>query len=506
MKSNLSWDIPASIVVFLVALPLCLGIALASGAPPIAGLIAGVIGGLIVGSLSGSSLGVSGPAAGLAVIVYEGIESMPSFEVFALAVVVGGVVQLLLCLARAGVLALFVPTSVVSGMLAAIGIIICFKQLPHAVGYDEEYEGSLQFVTDSSHNTISNLLHMFESFQPTATLISVVGLGLLLLWETKFIKSQKWSHLVPAPLLVVILGVLVYNFTKGGQWELSPEHLVQIPLLTDGQGLSTFFTFPDFSAILRMDVWKLGVTLAIVASIETLLCVDATDKLDPQHRQTPTNRELFAQGTGNICSGLVGGLPITQVIVRSSANIQSNAKSKLSAILHGVWLIVTILAIPSILNMIPLASLAAILLVVGYKLAKPATFMKMAKKGHHQFFPFIVTVLAIVFTDLLIGIGIGLTVALIYILWNHFSRPTDRVEKDDENKTYTIHLCSDVTFLHRLGISKTIADVPDDYHIYVDTQNTNSIDPDVQEVLVDLQSKAASKGRKFEILTKQTSD
>ena len=505
MKSKLGWDIPASIVVFLVALPLCLGIALASGAPPIAGLIAGVIGGLIVGSISGSSVGVSGPAAGLAVIVYNGIESMPSYEVFALAVVVGGIVQLLLGFAKAGVLALFVPTSVVSGMLAAIGIIICFKQLPHAVGYDEEYEGSLQFVTDSSHNTVSNLLHMFESFQPTATLISVVGLGLLLLWETKFIKNQKWSHLVPAPLLVVILGVLVYNFTKGSDWELTPDHLVQIPILTEGQGLSTFFTFPDFSAILRFDVWKLGITLAIVASIETLLCVDATDKLDPEHRVTPTNRELFAQGTGNICSGLVGGLPITQVIVRSSANIQSNAKSKLSAILHGVWLVITIAAIPSILNMIPLACLAAILLVVGYKLAKPATFIKVAKKGHHQFFPFVVTVLAIVFTDLLIGVVIGLSIAMAYILWNHFSRPTDRVEKDEEKKTYTIHLCSDVTFLHRLGISKTIADVPEDYHIYVDTQNTVSIDPDVQEVLDDLQSKAKSKGRKFEILSKKSS-
>jgi len=506
MKSNLSWDIPASIVVFLVALPLCLGIALASGAPPIAGLIAGVIGGLVVGSLSGSSLGVSGPAAGLAVIVYNGIETMPTFEIFALAVVIGGVVQVLLGLARAGVLALFVPTSVVSGMLAAIGIIICLKQLPHAVGYDEEPEGSLQFVTDSSHNTVSNLLQMFDNFQPTATLISIVGLGLLLLWEAKFIKSKQWSHLVPAPLLVVVMGVLVYHFTKGTPWELSPDHLVQIPLLTDGQGLSTFFTFPDFSAVLRMDVWKLGITLAIVASIETLLCVDATDKLDPEHRLTPTNRELFAQGTGNICSGLVGGLPITQVIVRSSANIQSNAKSKLSAILHGVWLVITILAIPHILNMIPLASLAAILLVVGYKLAKPSTFINIAKKRDHQFLPFIITVLAIVFTDLLIGIGIGLTVAMINILWNHFSRPTDSIEKDEDLKTITITLCSDVTFLHRLGISKTIADVPDDYHICIDAQHSKSIDPDVQEVLDDLQSKSTAKGRKFEILTKTTSE
>lgn len=499
MFQNLGRDLPASIVVFLVALPLCLGIALASGAPPLAGLIAGIVGGLVVGSISGSPLGVSGPAAGLAVIVLNGIESLPSLEMFAVAVMIGGLVQVALGLLRAGVIGLYFPSAVIQGMLAAIGIIIFLKQLPHAVGFDEEPEGSLQFATDATHNTASDLMLMLDSFQPTAILVSFIGLALLILWETKFMKRQAWSQFLPASLWAVGIGVAIHLVTQGTAWELSPDHLVQIPMLAEGQGFDTLWNMPDFSALGRGDVWTLGITLAIVASLETLLCVEATDKLDPHQRVTPTNRELFAQGAGNLLSGFLGGLPITQVIVRSSANIQSGGKTKLSAIVHGFWLLLAVFAIPNLLNLIPLASLAAILLVVGYKLAKPATFVRMAKHGGRQFIPFVVTVVAIVATDLLTGIGIGLATSIVAILWDHYKRPLEGVERNDEAKVYRLTLGKDVTFLHKAGIRQALADIPEDYHIEVDARGTHTLDPDVQDILADYQKKSEALGLDFTV-------
>ncbi len=499
MFKHLGRDLPASIVVFLVALPLCMGIALASGAPPISGLIAGIVGGIVVGLLSGSPLGVSGPAAGLAVIVFNGIESLPSFEMFAVAVVIGGLLQIVLGLVRAGVIGLYFPSSVIQGMLAAIGIIIFLKQLPHAVGFDEEPEGSLEFATDATHNTASDLVMMLEAFEPAAILASVLGLALLLLWETAWMKRFTWSRYLPASIWVVGVGIAINLLSRDGAWALGADHLVQIPLMAEGEGIRSLWRVPDFAAIGNLDVWKLGLTIAIVASLETLLCVEATDKLDPHQRVTPPNRELLAQGTGNMISGLLGGLPITQVIVRSSANIQSGGESKLSAVVHGVWLLIAVLGIPHLLNLIPLASLAAILLVVGFKLAKPATFVRMAKHGGRQFAPFVITVLAIVLTDLLIGIGIGLASAIVAILWDHYKRPLEGLERNDESKRCTLVLGREVTFLHKAGIRQALADIPEDFHVEVDARGTHVMDPDVRDILADFQTKATDLGLDFVI-------
>lgn len=487
MFRSLSQDAPASLVVFLVALPLCLGIALASGAPPLSGLIAGIIGGLIVGLLSGSQLGVSGPAAGLAVIVFNGIQEMPSFEMFLLAVFVGGVIQMLLGFARAGIIGFYFPSSVIQGMLAAIGIIIFLKQIPHAFGYDFEPEGSLEFAQDASHNTLSDLLLMLNYTEPTAIVISVTGLFFLLLWERPFMKALNWTRYLPGSLVAVVSGVLINYFTLGGQYALSSDHLVQIPLMSNG--ISDMITTPDFSGWMRSDVWLLGATIAIVASLETLLCVEATDKLDPEQRVTPTNRELVAQGAGNMISGLIGGLPITQVIVRSSANIMSGGRTKLSAILHGLLLIVSVLVIPGLLNLIPLSSLAAILLVVGYKLAKPAQFVSIAKSGIRNFIPFVVTVLAIVFTDLLVGIGIGIVVALILVIEGYVRTGAKfsfkpRLEKEEEKQNeFTLRLGKMVPFLHKAGMQRMLEQLPENGKVTIDATNTEQLDTDVEDII-----------------------
>ena len=490
MFRSISQDALASLVVFLVALPLCLGIALASGAPPLSGLIAGIIGGLIVGLISGSQLGVSGPAAGLAVIVFNGIQEMPSFEIFLLAVFIGGFIQMALGFIRAGIIGLYFPSSVIQGMLAAIGIIIFLKQIPHAVGYDYEPEGSLEFAQDATHNTFSDLLLMLNFTEPIAMLIAATGLFALILWERPFMKAMGWTRFLPGSLVAVIAGVLIHALTQNGEFALSSEHLVQIPLMTNG--LSDMITTPDFSGWMRSDVWVLGATIAIVASLETLLCVEATDKMDPEKRVTPTNRELVAQGVGNMASGLFGGLPVTQVIVRSSANIISGGRTKLSAILHGVLLLVSVLVIPNLLNLIPLSSLAAILLVVGYKLAKPAQFVSIAKSGMRNFIPFIVTVAAIVFTDLLVGIAIGFAVAMVLVGVDHVRagqrlrlRPQLNTTVDSGQKHQTLHLDKVVPFLHKASIRRQLEDVPADYRLTVDASTVEQLDTGVKDIIQD---------------------
>ena len=407
-------DAPASLVVFLVALPLCLGIALASGAEPIAGLIAGIIGGLIVAPISGSHVGVSGPAAGLAVIVYDGIQEV-GFEAFLLAVVIGGLAQLVLGIVRAGVVGKYFPSSVISGMLAAIGIIIFIKQIPHGLGYAGA-EGTTK--ADKVFDVLLLLGDNISFASATATVVTFVCLAILLLWETSFMKAQKFTKVLSGSLTAVLAGIAVNLITRSGSGALTTKQLVDVPTSHAANGIDpsawgSLLTFPDFSAIGNSTIWILAATIAVVASMETLLCVEATDKLDPEQRITPTNRELLAQGVGNTVSGLIGGLPITQVIVRSSANIQTGNATKLSAILHGAWLLLFFLLAPTLLTYIPLGSLAAVLFVVGYKLAKPATFKRMYASGMKHFIPFVVTILAIVFIDLLKGLGIGLLVALI---------------------------------------------------------------------------------------------
>ncbi|MBU0695885.1 MAG: SulP family inorganic anion transporter, partial [Bacteroidetes bacterium] len=383
LSKNLKKDIPASIVVFLVALPLCLGIALASGAPLFSGILSGIIGGIVVASFSGSQLSVSGPAAGLTVIVLTAITDLGSFNVFLLAVMIAGLLQILLGILKAGTIGNYFPNSVIIGMLAAIGIILILKQLPHAVGYDADYEGDYEFNQADNENTFSALISAFSKFSGGAVIISAISIAILIIWP----KIKKLA-IVPAPLIVVVVGILLAEIFKDSYLNLNAQQLVQIPVVESFTDFKGLFIFPDFSAISNPKLWTVAVTIAIVASLETLLSLEAVDKIDPIKRVSPTNRELIAQGIGNTIAGLVGALPMTAVIVRSSANVNSGGRTKVSAILHGLFLMISVLLIPILINKIPLACLAAILLLVGYKLAKLSLFKKMWKDGKDQFIPF----------------------------------------------------------------------------------------------------------------------
>ena len=490
--SELKSDFPAGLVVFLVAVPLCLGIALASGAPLFSGIIAGIIGGTIVALLSGSPLGVSGPAAGLAVIVLTAIQTL-GYEAFLLAVVLAGIFQLLLGFAKAGVIGYFFPSSVIKGMLSGIGLIIILKQIPHAFGYDSDPEGDFAFRQLDGETTFSALKHMLSAITPGALLISILSLGILILWQQPFIKRFKFTNIVQGPLVVVAIGIVLQQILSGTAWNLEPIHLVTLPVANGWGEFLGLFTFPDFSQWNNPAVWITAITIAIVASLETLLCVEATDKLDPYKRLTPTNQELKAQGVGNFLSGLIGGLPVTQVIVRSSANIQSGGKTKAAAFIHGLMLLVSVLAIPKLLNMIPLASLAAILIVVGLKLAKPALFKEMYKLGQKQFIPFVVTIVAILFTDLLVGIGIGLVVAIFYILLNNYKTPYFVEDKRKDSGVIHVELAEDVSFLNKASIMLSLKKLPSNSKVVIDASHTLHIDYDVKEIIMEYKANATYK-------------
>ena len=418
MLSEWKSDLPASIVVFFVAVPLCLGIALASGAPLFAGIIAGIVGGIVVGIASGSPLGVSGPAAGLAVIVLSSITALGSWPVFLLAVVLAGVIQVSMGFAKAGFIAYFFPSSVIKGMLTGIGLLIILKQIPHALGWDKIKEGDDAFIQADGENTFSEIFKAIDYVTPAAALIAGISIAVLILWDQVLTKKHNIFQLLQGPIVVVMLGIAFNYLMQTGMlnFTLAADQVVRLPVANNLTEFFSQFTFPDFSAITNFKVWEVAIVIAIVASLETLLCVEATDKLDPYKRVTPTNRELKAQGLGNIVSGLIGGLPVTQVIVRSSANISFGGKTKLSSILHGVFLLISAITIAGLLNMIPLASLAAILIMVGYKLAKPALFQQMYKLGWEQFVPFVATVVGILATDLLKGIIIGIVFGIFYTL------------------------------------------------------------------------------------------
>ena len=500
--SHISNDFPASIVVFLVAVPLCLGIALASGAPLFSGIIAGIVGGVVVSVFSGSALGVSGPAAGLAVIVLSALNQLGSFEVFLLAVVIAGIIQILLGLVKAGIIGYYFPSSVIKGMLTGIGIIIILKQIPHAFGYDSDPEGDFKFLQVDGHTTFSDLFFMLEKLSLNVIIISAISMAILILWEQNFMKKLKITKVIQGPLIVVVGGILLnLLFQSIPGYALSIDHLVNIPVAGSISDFFLLFTFPDFSQILNKEVYIIGITLAIVASLETLLSVEAADKLDPEKRITPTNRELIAQGIGNITSGLIGGLPVTQVIVRSSVNVQSGGRTKLSAFIHGVLILISAMFIPKILNLIPLASLAAILLMVGYKLAKPETFKQMYKLGKSEFLPFLITILGIIFTDLLVGISLGLVAGIMYILWNNYRLPYHFDHHDyEEGKPIKIQLSEDVSFLNKAGIMNTLNHLPDESHVIIDASRTNIIHIDILEIFEDFKKNAETRKIKFELI------
>lgn len=483
--SHIRSDLPASIVVFLVAVPLCLGISLASGAPLMAGIISGIVGGLIVTLFSGSPLGVSGPAAGLIVVVYSSIVDLGSFEAFLVAGMLAGVLQVILGFLKAGIVAHYFPSSVIKGMLSAIGIIIVLKQIPHAFGYDGDFEGDLAFNQPDGENTFSELINMLDYISPSAVIISSLGLIILILWEMRTIKNSVAGK-IPGPLIVVLLGILLnILFEYIDFYPLEELHMVNVPVIQNWQELRQEIIFPDFSFITNPEIWKIALVLAIVASIETLLSLEATDKLDPRKRISPTNQELKAQGIGNVLASFIGGLPITMVIVRSSANIQAGGVTRASSLLHGIWLLLFVAIFPSWLNLIPLSSLAAILLIIGYKLAKPQLFVNMRSLGNQQFVPFIITILAIIFTDLLTGIIIGIVVAVFFILYNNYRRPFFVRVETNENGEKEVHLklAEDVTFLNKARILNTLKNIPPDVKIIIDGSESINIDSDVMEII-----------------------
>ena len=501
---NLRYDLPASLVVFLVALPLCLGVAVASGVPAFSGIIAGAVGGIIIGILSGSALSVSGPAAGLTVIVLSAVQHLPSFEAFLLAVFLSGILQIILGMLKAGVIGDFIPSAVIRGMLAAIGLILILKQIPHAVGYDKDYEGDFTFNQDDGQNTFSELWHLVnEILSPGAVVIAVVSLLILNFWDHKTIKSHRWLQYIPGPLLVVLFGIFA-NRTFSAFFPalmISPEHLVNIPVASDASSFFGQFASPDFGQIGNPDVWITAFTLAIVASVETLLSIEAVDKIDPFKRVSPTNRELIAQGAGNIVSGLAGGMPVTSVIVRSSANVSSGGRTRMSTILHGGFLLLSVALIPGVLNMIPLSALAAVLIAVGYKLTKPEIFLRKWKKGYAHFFPFVITIAAILLTDLLKGVCIGLIAGAAFIIFSNFKSAITYI---NDGNQHLVRFKKDLSFIHKLELRRRLRSVPDNEVVVLDLSRIHFVDYDNAEIINDFIDNAALRGVKVIVERNET--
>jgi MFS superfamily sulfate permease-like transporter len=491
-------DLPAGLVVFLVALPLCLGVGFAStniagqeGLPNVmSGIIAGVIGGTIVALFSGSRLGVSGPAAGLITIVLAALSDLGSFDAFLLAIVLAGIIQFILAFVGFGLLANYVPTAVIKGMLAAIGITLILKEIPHLLGYDKDYFGDESFWQFDGHNTFTELFYALKAFDAGAIILGIVALLILLIFDTKMVKAKSWAMYIPGALVVVVVCIFSNQFLLGSL-QVSGKHMVEVPRLASIEQIKMIFHSPDWLQISNTKVWVVAITLALVGSLETLLSLEATDKLDPKKHKTNPHRELKAQGIGNLVSGLIGGLPITQVIVRSSANIAAGGQSKLAAIVHGFLLLISILFLSSVLNMIPLAALAAVLVLVGYKLAKWSLFVEMYQKGLPQFIPFVSTIIAVLFTDLLKGIGIGILISIFYILKRNFQ---NHFTKEETTEECIIILSEEVTFLNKGGILDALQQSKNK-RIVIDASSTKSIDIDVLESLQEFKFNAEQEGR-----------
>lgn len=497
---NLKHDVPAGLVVFLVALPLCLGIALASGAPLFAGLISGIIGGVVVSWFTGSPLSVSGPAAGLTVIVLTAIHDLGSFEAFLVAVAIAGVLQFVFGLVRAGTVAYYFPTAVIKGMLAAIGLILILKQIPHAVGFDADYEGDFAFEQLDGRNTLTEIPYALGHFHLGATIIAIVGLALLVGMARTPTLRLKW---LPAPLVVVVVAIVLNEAFHAFVPSLASSGalLVQIPSIADAEVLSQL-SLPDFSRVVDPKVYRVAVTIAIVASLETLLCIEAMDRIDPFRRRSDTDKELRAQGIGNFLAGLVGGLPMTAVIVRGSANAQSGGRTSMSSFVHGLFLLVSVLLIPGLLNRIPLAALAAVLLHIGYKLSPPSLFVQFFRRGWNQFVPFLVTVVAILFTDLLVGVAIGMATGVFLILranlqtpyFMHRSEVHEEEHPEGRRKHILIELSENVSFLNKASVSRAFDQIPDDAVVVVDASKSRYIDRDVVDLIHEFNDAAVHRG------------
>ncbi|MES2703856.1 MAG: SulP family inorganic anion transporter [Bacteroidota bacterium] len=478
---NLKKDFLSGLIVFLIALPLCLGIAQASHAPLFAGVVSGIIGGIVIGALSGSHLSVSGPAAGLTAIVLVAISTLPAFNIFLCAVMIAGALQVAMGYLKAGGIANYIPSSVLEGMLAGIGLTIIIKQVPDAVGFAKNNTAVMADADDGFvANTVNTAMH---HVQPGAIIIALTGLAILIIWATKPFKKFQ---LIPAGLLVVVIGTLINQLfiSSGTGMALDSAHLVRLPIAASVSDFFNQFSLPDIKGFANPKVWETGVVIAVVASIETLLCIEATDKLDPMKRYTPADRELKAQGIGNLVSGLIGGLPITSVIVRSSANVNAGAKTKRSAIIHGLLLLVCAASIPALLNLIPKAALAAILIYTGYRLCKPAVFMHMWKGGRSQFIPFVATVAGVVGLDLLKGVGIGILISIFYILRQNIKIPYYYKRSTySEGEIIKLTLAQEVSFLNKASIKQTLANLPENSNVIIDASGTEYIDFDVLDII-----------------------
>lgn len=497
--ANLKYDLPAGVAVFLITIPLSLGIALASGAPLFSGLIAGIISGLVVAPLSGSSLGISGATAGLAMIVWTAIDKL-GFNGFLLALVIAGAFQIIMGLSKAGVIAYYFPSSVVNGMLSGMGLILFLKQIPHAIGYDRDYEGDTSFIQADNYSSFTELAHMLEFSSPTAIMIALTSLAILFLWEQPFMKRHRFFQLFQGALIAILAAVLINEGLQSFYPELalSGNHLVMIPVLNNAGDLLSQLHFPDFSLLNNPAVYLAALAIAVVASLKTLLSVEAVDKMDPYKRVTPTNRELIVQGIGNACSGLIGGLPMAQVVVRSSIGIQSGARTKATGIICGVLLLFAVIFIPTMINKIPLASLASVLLVVGYKLIRPKVFTTMYKAGMYHFIPFCVTILGMIFTDLLIGLVIGLIFALFSILLENYKSAFYFNESHIGNKTI-LRLSEHISFLNKANIQQTLEQLPDYSEVVIDATRSKYIDYDVFEIIENFKIEAQRKHIKLTI-------
>ena len=500
-RSSLKKDLPAGLVVFLVALPLCLGIALASGAPALSGIITGIVGGLVVAVLSGSALSVSGPAAGLTIIVLNGITDLGSFQAFVLAVVIAGVLQIMLGYLKAGIIGLFFPSSVIRGMLAAIGLTLILKQIPHFLGFDQDAFGDMEFFQADGENTFSEIGQALSHIHPGALLVGVVSLLIILVWNSPRLKKYAFFRLVPSALIAVVVSIILNAlFTGSGSLAIGPEHLVNLPQIQNTTQLMQNLTFPDFSQLTNPNVYIVAVTIAIVASLETLLSLEAVDKLDPHKRISPTNRELKAQGVGNMISGLLGGLPMTAVIVRSSANVDAGGQTRVSAMFHSLLLLISLVLISNVLNLIPLSALAAVLLVVGFKLTKPALYKGQFRLGKEQFIPFFVTIIAILFSDLLKGIAVGMAVSVFYILRANYRSPYffQKVENPAKEIIH-LKLSEHVSFLNKASIILTLDNLPANSQVVIDGEHSETIDYDELEAIHEFKTKAYEKNIKLEL-------
>ncbi len=488
---NLGHDVPAGIVVFLVALPLCLGIALASGAPLLSGVIAGMVGGLVVAWASGSQLSVSGPAAGLTVIVLQAIGSLGGFQAFLVAVMLAGLIQLALGFLKAGVIGAYFPSAVIKGMLSAIGLILIMKQLPHAVGYGPDLVGEETYIPQTARDTFGEIFLALNAISPGAAMVSLGALFIMFLWETRFFRNLPWVSQIPGPLIAVAWGVLFNLFSQGTRFAIAGDYLVTLPEMRGPADFMSHLTQPDFAQIANPAVYMVAVTMAVIASLETLLSLEAVDKLDPLKRVAPTNRELKAQGLGNLLSGLLGGLPMTAVIVRSSANVNAGGRTKMASFVHGVLLLLSVCFLARYLNYIPLSALAAILLLTGYKLAKPSLFMEMYRKGVNQFAPYLITIVAILLTDLLKGIMIGIACGLFYVIKANFHAAISLTRSGNH---YLLKLRKDVSFLNKALLRDLLARVEPDSHLIIDGTQAEFVDQDILETIHDFLKAAPDNG------------